>query len=476
MSSASEPNIKAVKDATLVSLVNSQAVSNNLVNYLKWNRTIKTSVVYQGEIPGDLISTWDPFDKTSVDVCIQEADIILSNTIKANEKMLVGFTPIRQEGSESYEYHVVLTGSGTFTFPEGTTSARAVLIGAGGAGFDGSPGGDSTETWEDEEIKTTRINLTAPTTSASDSSNVSNRGAGTPGNGGAGGAAGTPGKVYEVTFSPSSGSRISYKCGSKGASNGALGGETTFGSYSSNSGSTSSAGYTDIISGITYAKSGDSGADGGKGGSGADGESVGGVSGGKQEPSGSATRSDSDTQDGGGNALMDIDATANFSLGAAGGGGAGGNSGSNPGTLGSDAKSGSVRLSITSGYINAFVWPNIGGAGGNGADGANASVYGCSGSGGGGGGGAGGDSSASSNVSAQYYVYNITIEERTDFAINNNAVGAAVRKGGAGGKGGAGADGCIILYYGVTTPIQDGQLKDKNGLMLLDKYGRRLIV
>lgn len=475
VSSASEPNIKAVKDATLVSLVNSQAVSNNLVNYLKWNRTIKTSVVYQGEIPGDLISTWDPFDKTSVDVCIQEADIILSNTIKANEKMLVGFTPIRQEGSESYEYHVVLTGSGTFTFPEGTTSARAVLIGAGGAGFDGSPGGDSTETWEGDEIKTTRINLTAPTTSASDSSNVSNRGAGTPGNGGAGGAAGTPGKVYEVTFSPSSGSRISYSCGSKGTSNGALGGETTFGSYSSNSGSTSSAGYTDIISGITYAKSGDSGADGGKGGSGADGESVGGVSGGKQEPSGSATRSDSDTQRRS-NISMDIDATANFSLGAAGGGGAGGNSGNNLGTPGGDAEVGSVRLSITTGYINAFVYPNKGGTGGDGADGADASVYGCSGSGAGGGGGAGGDSSASSNVSAQYYVYNITIETRTDFAINNNAGGAAVRKGGAGGKGGAGADGCIILYYGVTTPVQDGQLKDKNGLMLLDKYGRRLIV
>lgn len=475
VSSASEPNIKAVKDATLVSLVNSQAVSNNLVNYLKWNRTIKTSVVYQGEIPGDLISTWDPFDKTSVDVCIQEADIILSNTIKANEKMLVGFTPIRQEGSESYEYHVVLTGSGTWTVPEGTTSVRAVLIGAGGAGFDGSPGGDSTETWEDEEIKTTRINLTAPTTSASDSSNVSNRGAGTPGNGGAGGAAGTPGKVYEVTFSPSSGSRISYACGVKGTSNGALGGATTFGSYSSNSGSTSSAGYTDIISGITYAKSGDSGADGGKGGSGADGESVGGVSGGKQEPSGSATRSDSDTQRRS-NISMDIDATANFSLGAAGGGGAGGNSGNNLGTPGGDAEVGSVRLSITTGYINAFVYPNKGGTGGDGADGADASVYGCSGSGAGGGGGAGGDSSASSNVSAQYYVYNITIETRTDFAINNNAGGAAVRKGGAGGKGGAGADGCIILYYGVTTPVQDGQLKDKNGLMLLDKYGRRLIV
>lgn len=474
---SSTENVISVEDQTLISLVNSSGAAKRLANYYKCLETIDAPLVYNLENPGELLTTYHPFDKTNVSACIKTEEITMSNKLKSQSTLLVGFTPIRQEGSESYEYHVVLTGSGTFTFPEGTTSARAVLIGAGGAGFDGSPGGDSTETWEDEEIKTTRINLTAPTTSASDSSNVSNRGAGTPGNGGAGGAAGTPGKVYEVTFSPSSGSRISYACGVKGTSNGALGGATTFGSYSSNSGSTSSAGYTDIITGITYAKSGDSGADGGKGGSGAAGESVGDVSGGKQEPSGSATRSDSDTQRASSsNMYMDIDATANFSLGAAGGGGAGGNSGSNSGTPGGDAEVGSVRLSITTGYINAFVYPNKGGTGGDGADGADASVYGCSGSGAGGGGGAGGDSSASSNVSAQYYVYNITTQTRTDFSINNNAGGAAVRKGGAGGKGGAGADGCIILYYGVTTPVQDGQLKDKNGLMLLDKYGRRLIV
>jgi hypothetical protein len=474
---SSTENVISVEDQTLISLVNSSGAAKRLANYYKCLETIDAPLVYNLENPGELLTTYHPFDKTNVSACIKTEEITMSNKLKSQSTLLVGFTPIRQEGSESYEYHVVLTGSGTFTFPEGTTSARAVLIGAGGAGFDGSPGGDSTETWEDEEIKTTRINLTAPTTSASDSSNVSNRGAGTPGNGGAGGAAGTPGKVYEVTFSPSSGSRISYACGVKGTSNGALGGATTFGSYSSNSGSTSSSGYTDIITGITYAKSGDSGADGGKGGSGADGESVGDVSGGKQEPSGSATRSDSDTQRASSsNMYMDIDATANFSLGAAGGGGAGGNSGSNSGTPGGDAEVGSVRLSITTGYINAFVYPNKGGTGGDGADGADASVYGCSGSGAGGGGGAGGDSSASSNVSAQYYVYNITTQTRTDFSINNNAGGAAVRKGGAGGKGGAGADGCIILYYGVTTPVQDGQLKDKNGLMLLDKYGRRLIV
>lgn len=472
---SSTENVISVEDQTLISLVNSSGAAKRLANYYKCLETIDAPLVYNLENPGELLTTYHPFDKTNVSACIKTEEITMSNKLKSQSTLLVGFTPIRQEGSESYEYHVVLTGSGTFTFPEGTTSARAVLIGAGGAGFDGSPGGDSTETWEGDELKTTRINLTAPTTSASDSSNVSNRGAGTPGNGGAGGAAGTPGKVYEVTFSPSSGSRISYACGVKGTSNGALGGATTFGSYSSNSGSTSSAGYTDIITGITYAKSGDSGADGGKGGSGADGESVGGVSGGKQEPSGSATRSDSDTQRAS-NVSLDIDATANFSLGAAGGGGAGGNSGGNPGTPGSDASSGSVRLSITSGYVNASVYPNTGGAGGNGANGANASIYGWSGSGAGGGGGAGGDSSASSNVSVQYYAYNITTQKRYDFNINNVAHGAAVRKGGAGGKGGAGADGCIILYYGVTTPIQDGQLKDKNGLMLLDKYGRRLIV
>lgn len=472
---SSTENVISVEDQTLISLVNSSGAAKRLANYYKCLETIDAPLVYNLENPGELLTAYHPFDKTNVSACIKTEEITMSNKLKSQSTLLVGFTPIRQEGSESYEYHVVLTGSGTWTVPEGTTSVRAVLIGAGGAGFDGSPGGDSTETWEDDEIKTTRINLTAPTTSASDSSNVSNRGAGTPGNGGAGGAAGTPGKVYEVTFSPSSGSRISYACGVKGTSNGALGGATTFGSYSSNSGSTSSAGYTDIITGITYAKSGDSGADGGKGGSGADGESVGGVSGGKQEPSGSATRSDSDTQRAS-NVSLDIDATANFSLGAAGGGGAGGNSGGNPGTPGSDASSGSVRLSITSGYVNASVYPNTGGAGGNGANGANASIYGWSGSGAGGGGGAGGDSSASSNVSVQYYAYNITTQKRYDFNINNVAHGAAVRKGGAGGKGGAGADGCIILYYGVTTPVQDGQLKDKNGLMLLDKYGRRLIV
>ena len=196
VAAAEEENVKRVKNATLVSLVNSASVADRLVNYFKWTETIDSPVIYQGESCGDCVTAWHPYEKKNVSACLESADIDFSNTLKATEKLLIGFAPPQFEQNQTYDKHEILTGSGTFTFPEGTTSARAVLIGAGGAGFDGSPGGDSTETWEDEEIKTTRINLTAPTTSASDSSNVSNRGAGTPGNGGAGGAAGTPGKVF----------------------------------------------------------------------------------------------------------------------------------------------------------------------------------------------------------------------------------------------------------------------------------------
>lgn len=223
VSSASEPNIKAVKDATLVSLVNSQAVSNNLVNYLKWNRTIKTSVVYQGEIPGDLISTWDPFDKTSVDVCIQEADIILSNTIKANEKMLVGFTPIRQDNSQTYDEHELLIGSGTWTVPDGVSEVEVVVIGGGGAGYDGNPGEagpGGSGTWGENFTEGDSVSLSglsvgsSKTISTSASTSQSNT---DPGEGGDGGAAGAPGKVYRKTITVTPGQRISYNCRSWGA-------------------------------------------------------------------------------------------------------------------------------------------------------------------------------------------------------------------------------------------------------------------
>ena len=151
------------------------------------------------------------------------------------------------------------------------------------------------------------------------------------------------------------------------------------------------------------------------------------------------------------------------------------------GTTAEETGGASTRASFSSDYNpgEAFgtLRPSYGGDGGTGADGVRGSKYGQSGSGGGGGGGGGGTASASLNVRASAtFTVRKTTTDRAYVRATVNAYDSKPGSGGAGGKGGAGADGCIILYYGVTTPVQDGQLKDKNGLMLLDKYGRRLIV
>lgn len=76
----------------------------------------------------------------------------------------------------------------------------------------------------------------------------------------------------------------------------------------------------------------------------------------------------------------------------------------------------------------------------------------------------------------QYYVYNTQLKLELILQSTIMLAVPLLEKAEPGGKGGAGADGCIILYYGVTTPVQDGQLKDKNGLMRWTSTGRRLIV
>ena len=123
-------NIKTVKDATLVSLVNSTAVAERLANYFQWTETIQAPIVYQGEAPGNRIATLHPYDKTGVAACLESADINLSNTLKANETLLVGFVPPKPETGYITE-RVVLTGSGRWKKPAGVTRIEYVLIGPG---------------------------------------------------------------------------------------------------------------------------------------------------------------------------------------------------------------------------------------------------------------------------------------------------------------------------------------------------------
>lgn len=135
-----EPNIKTVTEATLVSIVNAVSVAERLVNYFQWTETILADVSYTGELPGDRTDIWHPYDEVTVPACIANAEIMLSHTLKASETLLVGFVPPQHEQVVLYDQRVVLTGTGTFSFPAGVTDARAVLISGGQAGGDGEDG------------------------------------------------------------------------------------------------------------------------------------------------------------------------------------------------------------------------------------------------------------------------------------------------------------------------------------------------
>lgn len=57
--------------------------------------------------------------------------------------------------------------------------------------------------------------------------------------------------------------------------------------------------------------------------------------------------------------------------------------------------------------------------------------------------------------------------------------GAGTGSGGTGGKGtngGNGASGCVLIYYRTPKFIDNGAFYDKNGKIISDKYGRRLVV
>lgn len=485
---AQEPNVKTVKDATLVSLVNSQACAQRLADYYKCRERVNAPAVYHGELPGDRLATYHPFDKTGVAACLESADINLSNTLKAQGTSLVGFVPKQVEQTVTYDHHEVLTGSGEWEVPEGTTHVLAVIIQAGQAGFDGENGHEGAGIgWADGFKRAIdRKNVPAKSkTNFSASVTSSTSGTISSGTGGKGGLAGTPGKIYQVEREVVAGNMIPYNCGVGGTSNGEMGGETTFGEDSSASGAISPAGYTDVISGTTYAKPGISGSDGANGGSpGSDGGASGDVPGGKGYSETSTQRSG--RINGGTHSAFLIwqsqTAISDFTIPGVGGGGAGGSSGDNQGHPGRNGGGNSPNFSagINNGVptVTGSIASCWGGSGGDGADGDDGITYGSPGNGGGAGGGPGG--CGKTTIKTQL---SISVSNDNDVPYNPSVYAIAWTTGdnkggsvGVGGKGGAGAPGCIILYYGVEKKIQTGQLVDKNNKMILDRLGRRIIV
>lgn len=417
-------NIKSVTDATLVSLVNSYAVAKRLADYYRCRETITNDIVSGHEKPGHVVSVYHPYDKKMVSACIQSLDTTMSATLKSSMEALVGFTPAQPEAAEYFSERVLLTGSGTWTPPEGAEAVTAVLIGDGQDGTAGQNG---------EGVALT--GQTIPNTCSGSFPSAP------AGKGGKAGAPGSGGKIFQITMDITPGMSFSYATSQNG--------EAVFGSHSSAEGSASASGYYDDVTGKTYARQGAVGYDGGDGGApGASGGSVAGCKGGYgYKPAEYTMRMTEDN----------IRYTQTFKHQGIGGPGA---------AMGTEVTWGPSVFSVG---LPTFI-PNIeikgsapGASAVPGADGEN---YGDGGGAGHGGGGAGGIGSCSISMSP-------TPPSTQHQSINFSG---DLQRGGSGSKGGKGQPGCIILFYGKKKTIKSGPLVQKGGGLFFDRLNKLFIV
>lgn len=417
-------NVKSVTDATLVSLVNSYAVAKRLAGYYRCRETITNDIVSGHEKPGHVVSVYHPYDKKMVSACIQSLDTTMSATLKSSMESLVGFTPAQPEQAEYFSERVLLTGSGTWTPPEGAEAVTAVLIGDGQDGTAGQNG---------ESVVLT--GQTIPNTCSGSFPSAS------AGKGGKAGSPGSGGKIFQITMDITPGMSFSYATSQNG--------EAVFGSHSSAEGSASPNGYYDDVTGKTYARQGAVGYDGGDGGApGQSGKSVVGYKGGYGYRANEYTMRMTEG---------DIRYTQTFKHQGIGGPGA---------AMGTEVTWDPSRFSVG---MPTFI-PNIsivgnapGASAVPGADGEN---YGDGGGAGHGGGGAGGIGSCSISMSptppsTQHQVLNFSGD---------------LQHGGSGSSGGKGKPGCIILFYGKKKTIKAGPLVQKGGGLFFDRLNKLFIV
>lgn len=463
-------NVKSVTDATLVSLVNSSAVAKRLADYYKCRETITNGIVSGQEKPGHVVSVYHPYDKKMVSACIVSLDTTMSGTLKSEMAALVGFLPPQPETTEYYNERVILTGSGEWTVPEDVTTYTRVLIGGGRGGSSGyrgeSPAVRTPKSWTEKSDALRRfVGL---------DNGVSLEG----GKGGEPGDAGDGGKVLVETVTDAvPGAKVSYACGrggyggvfSQGNDAGAPGTATTMGGATSDTGSSSEAGYTDATTGEVFAAKGKSGIAGspGNGYTWSDGKYT-------YQPSPSITvdgvtysagknKEEVEGEDGRGDYKIAPYGYVGYSWRGGYGGGAAAGSNGNDGLA-----NGSGDAYIGSSSAFATVTAARGGAGADATPPAKESRYGCGGTSGHGGGGAGSNGVADAHQTSSE---NISVSQASLTASDTQPA-----PGGRGSDGGEAGDGCIIIYYRKLKPLSAGWLRDKTQKPLLDRLGRRLIV
>ena len=461
VSQAAEPNVVTVSDATLVSLVNSSDVAQRLAQYYACLATFDGDILPGQQLDGNVVGIYDPFDRQMVQACLKSLDIKISGTLKATVSALVGFKPPQVDDSQTLDERIVLTGSGTYQIPAGTTLIRYVLISGAQGGHCGQKGGDVG---------------TSPSVSWSDPTwGDQYRGCGLAdgGVGGEGGAPGAGARILEGTLDISDIASIPYSCGLGGLGaaydpddpDGSAGSDTELGAATTAGAQAPEAGYTDPITGEKYAGIGDQGIPGGKGaGKAAEVTTVDDETVQLFDPAESVTDEDGNTWSGG---LTETEADAPdrvamemrendgariwYSRGLGAGAAAGAN-GSGPGP--------EASVSVRSSSIVATA--------ASGLDGATPALtpkkpaqYGKGGRGGYGGGGASSGGLAIGSTDSSDYTVSIT--------AGTGGIG------GNGGPGGPGGDGCIILYISRAIPQESGPLVTSDAKWFLDKYGRRFI-
>lgn len=461
VSQAAEPNVVTVSDATLVSLVNSSDVAQRLAQYYACLATFDGDILPGQQLDGNVVGIYDPFDRQMVQACLKSLDIKISGTLKATVSALVGFKPPQADDSQTLDERIVLTGSGTYQIPAGTTLIRYVLISGAQGGHCGQKGGDVG---------------TSPSVSWSDPTwGDQYRGCGLAdgGVGGEGGAPGAGARILEGTLDISDIASIPYSCGLGGLGaaydpddpDGAAGSDTEFGAATTAGAQAPEDGYTDPITGEKYGGIGDQGIPGGKGaGKAAEVTTVDDETVQLFDPAESVTDEDGNTWSGG---LTETEADAPdrvamemrendgariwYSRGLGAGAAAGAN-GSGPGP--------EASVSVRSSSIVATA--------ASGLDGATPALtpkkpaqYGKGGRGGYGGGGASSGGLAVGSTDSSDYTVSIT--------AGTGGIG------GNGGPGGPGGDGCIILYISRAIPQESGPLVTSDAKWFLDKYGRRFI-
>lgn len=449
-------NVKSVTDATLVSLVNSYAVAKRLADYYRCRETITNDIVSGHEKPGHVVSVYHPYDKKMVSACIQSLDTTMSATLKSSMEALVGFTPAQPESQEFLDERVVLTGSGEFQIPEGTTTIHYVMISAGQGGRCGEKGEDTQSG--------PKFSWTNPVFE----DRVDGYALALGGKGGPGGKGGTGGRIVEGDLDVAQLKSLAYDCGKSGKGAeyspddlpGTDGTDTVFHGMTTAGASAPDWGFTDPITGEQFGGVGEDGLPGGDGAG--------------RDPSVSEYTDDSVQQYVSGTVAYDEDGNA-FTPGP---------------VAGSDGKVSMTRIAST-GTPRSYGWysSGLGGGpaagangkagssgrglpgettvdvtGGSGADGMTATLtpskpkrYGRGGRGGYGGGGAGSGGIAVKNG-------------------NGTITPGTPGSGGLGGPGGPSANGCIILYYRKFGQARSGPLVQKGGGLFFDRLNKLFIV